>query len=151
MASTLHVLCALAKDLWPFDAQLPATCSSMLTLLRVPHTALIPRCVYLTCVAGLSWGSRLQHQVQLQLVLHFVYIFLQSCLCRQHPAATCTRLLRCPLSIVCFPLPFAFDILHIRFILQLQYLICSSFFDLAPMQISIHLVRSKFIPIGIFE
>lgn len=42
MASTMHVLCARAKDLWPFDAKLPATCSSMLTLLRVALTLTPP-------------------------------------------------------------------------------------------------------------
>lgn len=65
----------------------------------------------------------------LQLALHIVYIFLQSCLCSRQTAAgaaASTRLLRCPL-------PSAFDILHIRFILQLQYLICSYHANFHPI------------------
>lgn len=93
-------MCALAKDLWPFDAKLPATCSSMLTLLPVP---LVPHCVYLTWpLLGRSSSVCFAYCLYFSAVL-----FMQT--------ATCTRLLRCPLSIVRSPLPFAFVDIYIAY------------------------------------
>lgn len=104
-----HAACfmrALAKDLWPFDAKLPATCSSMLTLLPVP---LVPRCVYLTWpLLGRSSSVCFAYCLYFSAVL-----FMQT--------ATCTRLLRCPLSIVRSPLPFAFVDICIYCISDLFY------------------------------
>lgn len=99
-------MCALAKDLWPFDAKLPATCSSMLTLLPVP---LVPHCVYLTWpLLGRSSSVCFAYCLYFSAVL-----FMQT--------ATCTRLLRCPLSIVRSPLPFAFVDMYIYCISDLFY------------------------------
>lgn len=105
-------MCALAKDLWPFDAKLPATCSSMLTLLRLPHThplLPVPHCVYLTWpLLGRSSSVCFAYCLYFSAVL-----FMQT--------ATCTRLLRCPLSIVHSPLPFAFVDICIYCISDLFY------------------------------
>lgn len=96
MASTLHVLCARAKDLWPFDAKLPATCSSMLTLLRVALALHLHVRPPVACTLRiLDIRSRPLVLSRLQLALHIVYIFLQSCLCSRKTAgaaASCSNL-----------------------------------------------------------
>lgn len=74
-------------------------------------------------------------------LLCILFIFFCSLVYADSNLHSIAPLSRCALSIVHCPFSFALClrrymyILHIRFILQLQYLICSSFFDLAPMQI----------------
>lgn len=136
-------MCALAKDLWPFDAKLPATCSSMLTLLPVP---LVPHCVYLTWpLLGRSSSVCFAYCLYFSAVL-----FMQT--------ATCTRLLRCPvvhcpLSVLLCPLPssiyvyIAYQIYFTVTIFNLLFV-----FRFGPdANFPSTLFRRKFIPIGIFE
>lgn len=90
----------------------PGPCPPTRSITYTWHSLQVSRALSLTLSLSLLSSTCFAYCLYFSAVL-----FMQSP-DRAAGAAASTRLLRCPL-------PSAFDILHIRFILQLQYLICS--------------------------